>query len=217
MKKVRIVSVLISALIVGIIVGVLAPNAKKELTNNDQMSVDNMFDIKDHFYVLFARDDCRYCENIENDIDNLSKKANVYVVDPELCKKIKSYDWDAHELKYDVEIGEMQDDGNILFYHDMTEKNIKEKYPPIDYKIVLVNDRYAELHEGKEVGKIYAIYTHPVLDETDLTVDNFCVPAIPMLIEFDQNKVVNYYFDDKEIIAYLNSDTEPLDKYWNLE
>lgn len=41
--------------------------------------------------------------------------------------------------------------------------------------------------------------------------------GVPALVEFENHKVINFYFDDKEIIDFLESDTQPLDKYWNLD
>ncbi len=218
-KKIKIIIMSIIIVVFGILIYRLIPMAKEEVLNSnvEQVSLNEIFNTKGHFYVYFSREDCRYCKNIEKDINDLSSNLTVYMVDPELCENIIGYDWDEHELKYDVEIGEMLSNGDIKYYNDLTEKDIKEQYPAIDYKIVLANERYVELHKGKEAGKIYAVYTHPVLEKSDFQIDNFCVPAIPILVEFDSNNVIKYYFDDKEIIEYLGSDTEPLDKYWNLE
>lgn len=197
---------------------ILIPKVKNEaFENNKENNVEELYDKDGQFYVLFSREDCRYCKNIEKDISDFSKTNQVYTVNPELCENIVDYDWDKHEKEYDVEIGELSDDGSIIYYDNLTEKEVKEKYPPLNYKIVLANETYAELHDGKIADKVYAIYTHPVLSEKDFSEKDFCVPAIPMLVKFDNHKVVSYYFDDKEIIDYLKSDTMPLDKYWNLE
>ena len=52
-------------------------------------------------------------------------------------------------------------------------------------------------------------------------VDNKIAPT-SIHFDVDTKKVFvenvpNFYFDDKEIIDFLESDTQPLDKYWNLE
>lgn len=220
MRKITIsIIAFICILFLGVIIYFLFPKVKAEIISDDlnQKTIEEMFAEKGNFYVYFSRKDCRYCENIDADIKDFASRENVYTVDPELCKNIKSYDWDKHELENDVEVGRMLEDGKIEYYNDLTEKGIKEKYPPLYYKIVLANEGYTELHKGKEEGKIYAISTRPTLEDSDFQVDNFVIPAIPILIEFNNNKVVNYYFDDKEIIDFLESDTVPLDKYWNLE
>ncbi len=220
MKKIAISIIsIIFVVFLGVFIYLLFPKVKGEIVsdNLNQKSVEEMFTEKGHFYVFFSREDCRYCENIAADIKKFANTEKVYTVDPELCENIKSYDWDKHELENDVEVGKMLEDGKIEYYDELTEKDIKEKYPPLYYKIVLANEGYAELHNGKEAGKIYAISTRPILEDSEFQVDNFVIPAIPILIEFNNNKVVNYYFDDKEIIDFLDSDTVPLDKYWNLE
>lgn len=218
-RKIEIIIIFTGIIVFGTLIYMLIPGVKEEFISYrvEQKTLNEIFNTDGHFYVYYSREDCRYCKNIDKDISNLSTESTVYIIDPELCENIIGYDWDEHELKYDVEIGEMLKDGEIKYYDNLTEKDIKEEYPPIDYKIVLANERYVELHEGKKVGKVYAVYTHPILKKDDFQVDRFCVPAIPILVEFKDKKVVNYYFDDKEIIEYLSSDTEPLDKYWNLE
>ena len=107
--------------------------------------------------------------------------------------------------------------GKIMFYDGMNENLIKEKYPPIFYKVIWANENYAALHEGKEAGKVYAVSTHPYIKKEELNKDKFVLGGVPTLVEFENHKVINFYFDDKEIIEFLESDTQPLDKYWNLD
>lgn len=85
------------------------------------------------------------------------------------------------------------------------------------YKIVWANEGYVAVNPEKRQGKIYAISTHPVLEEKDLQLDNLVVPGVPMLLKIEEGRITEYYFDDKEIINYLNSDIDPLDNYWNIE
>lgn len=219
MRRKIILPVIILIICFSIILFLLYPKVSEEISNINinQMSVEDFFTYDGNFYIYFSREDCRYCLNIEEDINEFEKEKKVYRVNPELMKDIKNYDWTEHELKYDVKIGELTDNGEINFYNGLTEENIREQYPPLYYKIILVNDGYAELHKGKEVGKIYAIYTHPELLQNELQIDNFIIPAIPFLVELQDHKVINYYFDDKEILNFLGSKTFPLDRYWNID
>lgn len=219
MKKKTMLGIISFMMILAVAIGILKllPMVEQENIAYENISIKNFFQKDGHFYVYFYRDDCRYCLNVDEDIDKFAETNIVYKVDAELCKGVQNYDWDNHEEQYDIEIGRKDDAGEIIFYDNLSEKDIKEKYDPLNYKIVCANERYAELHVGKEVGKIYAVLTHPKLRDDDLKAENFVIPAIPMMVEFENHQVKNYYFDDKEIIAYLKSETKPLDLYWNLE
>ncbi len=197
----------------------LLPKVREETAGSRAVkyTLEQLYNQSGHFYVYFNREDCPYCDNVKKDIEKFAKEEKVIMVDTESLKGIKNYDWDAHEVKYDVEIGEKTDGGEIKFYNDKTESDIKQLYPPSNYKIIWVNNRYAELHEGKEYGKVYAVYTHPVLEKEELKKDNLIIPAVPILMEFSNHEVINYFFDDKEIIGFLNLHTKPLDSYWNLD
>ena len=139
---------------------ILFPKVKEE-TIAYSTSIEDLFEKEGHFYVYFNRKECPYCDNIEDDIKQFKKENAVYEIDAEACKGTRNYDWDSHEKKYDVEIGEKDSTGKIVFYDGLDENLIKEKYPPIHYKIIWANENYAALHEGKEAGKVYAISTHP--------------------------------------------------------
>lgn len=129
----------------------------------------------------------------------------------------KSYDWNEHAKEADVEIGEIDKDGSVIFYDQLTQNDIMELYSPVYYKVISASASYAEFNDGKREGKIYAVSTHPQLTEADLSPENFIIPGVPFLVEIDNDKVINYYFDDKEIIDFLDSDTNALDSYWNLD
>ncbi|MCI8712910.1 MAG: hypothetical protein HFH23_11690 [Ruminococcus sp.] len=213
-RRIMLVAVgLIIAVLVACCV-ILYPKMKEEMSQAHP-TVKEFFDKDGNFYVYFMRDECRYCESIEDDINAFSKEVELFVVDASKLSDSKTYDWFEHRKLYDVEIGQLLDDGSIMYYNDTTEEDIVELYPPVEYKIVLAGEAFAEMNEGKEKGKIYAISTHPIIME--LSAENFVIPGVPMLVEFDNHEVVNYYFDDIEILEFLGSSTKPVNEYWNLE
>lgn len=219
-NKIIIISgILISICFISVMI-FLFPKVREETDNRmgkDNFAIEELFEKKGHFYVYFYNGNCPYCENVQKDIEDFAGKEKVYFINTEMLDGIQEYNWERHGEEYDVEIGERQQDGQIKFYNGYNEIEIKGKYPPLKYKIILANDGYAEMNSSKEVGKIYAISTHPFLKQEDLQKEGFTVPAVPMLMEFDDNQVINYFFDDKEILNYLESDTQPLDKYWNIK
>lgn len=194
----------------------LLPKVKKELMKDvqDKNPVTGMLDTAEHFWIYFYKEDCRYCQNIEEDIQQFAKSEEVHYIDVETFEAT-SYDWEQHGNKYDVNIGEKQKD--IIFYNYLTSKDIKEKYNPLEYKIVLVTEDNQYLYLDKEIGKVYAISTHPQLDEHSFLGEQLVLPGVPMLLEVKSRHIKKYYFDDKEIINFLESSTEPLDSYWNIE
>lgn len=194
----------------------LWPKVKIETFGNNSATLEELFAKQGHYYVYFYRDECRYCANIETEINDFANTQELYRVDTELLSNIQSYDWDQHGVKFDVEIGRIDETGDIEYYHNLNEKDIVEIFPPVSYNIVIATEGYVTLHDEKEEGRVYAVSTHPILNETDLKVENFVLPGVPILVEFDNGKAVNYYFDDKEILVFLESDIEPLGKYWNL-
>ena len=151
---------------------ILFPKVKEE-TIAYSTSIEDLFEKEGHFYVYFNRKECPYCDNIEDDIKQFKKENAVYEIDAEACKGTRNYDWDSHEKKYDVEIGEKDSTRKIVFYDGLDENLIKEKYPPIHYKIIWANENYAALHEGKEAGKVYAISTHPNIKKEELSEKKF--------------------------------------------
>ncbi|MGO5313939.1 hypothetical protein ACTQ1O_05945 [Bilifractor sp. LCP21S3_A7] len=178
------------------------------------VKVNELFSNKEHYYVYFYKDDCRYCKNIESAVNDFSKTHKLKKVNVESCVGLKDFDWESFEKDNDVKIGYENGSGDIIYNQNMNASQVEKKYPPLLYKIVLINQDYATLHKGKKAGEVYAVSTHPQLQ---FRKNNFVVPGVPMLIEFNKGKVVNYYFDDKEIINFLHVNIKPLDNYWNLE
>lgn len=203
-------------LIFMLVIFYLIPGAVKELSIKScpqKISLSDFFSNDDNFYVYFYKEDCSYCENVSDDIKEFEKNNKVIQVNINNFEKMQSYDWMNHEKIYDIEIGEIQGD-NIIFYDNYDKEMIIEKYPPLFYQIVRADYNYTILHEGKNIDKVYAIYTHPQLTKEDLKEENFILPGVPMLLEFKNKQVINYYFDDKEILGFLQSNKRSKDPYW---
>lgn len=220
-KKIGIITAILAIIIlVGYGVSGFIEDAKNEINPYSKLeviSVEDMFEEDGHFYVYFYKDGCKFCDNIAGGIKNLSLNSKVYVNNTNQMKDSKDYDWNIHEQKYDVEIGQKKDDGTMEYYKGYTTEEIEEKYPYLEYDILLADEEYELLHEGKEKGKVYAICTQPMLEASDLKKENFVVPAVPFLVEIDNHEVIHYYFDDKQIIQFLKLDTKPINSYWNID
>lgn len=104
----------------------------------------------------------------------------------------------------------------VTYYNHMSKEQIEKKYTPIYYRILYINSQNIEWYSEKEIGKIYAIYTHPVISRGDLREKDFVLPGVPLLIEIKNHKIINYYFDDMELLDFLDSSKSPLDDYWNI-
>lgn len=213
-KRIVIILIAIIVVVFGLIEGLIIYPKMKSEKSAYGVRVSELFSSKDHYYVYFYKDDCRYCKNIESAVNEFSKTHKLKKVNVESCVGLKDFDWDAFERDNDVKIGYQDGTGNIIYSQNMNASQVEKKYPPLLYKIVLINQDYATLHKGKSAGEVYAVSTHPQLQ---LDKNNFAVPGVPMLIEFNNGKVVNYYFDDKEIINFLDVNIKPLDNYWNIE
>lgn len=44
---------------------------------------------------------------------------------------------------------------------------------------------------------MYAISTHPNIKNEELSEKKFVLGGVPTLVEFENHKVINFYFDDK--------------------
>lgn len=221
MKKEKLISLSVGALLIFCFIAAylfLLPKVKEEWNekNDDsKMTIKEIINMEGHFFVYFYKENCRYCDNIKDDIQEFAKNNTVYYVDVESCDNLENYDWDNHAELYDVEIGEKQD--KLYFYDNLSEDEIMKKYQPLLYKIVLVNEDNQKKYPNKQLGKIYAVATHPRLTNADFSEDGFMMTGVPILVEFNEHNLQNYYFDDKEIVEFMGSDTVPLDDYWNLE
>lgn len=193
------------------------------LMNNSIMDSEGekvIEEIKDEkvCYMYVYSSDCAYCNNIEKEIKEFSKKEKVFEINAiDIQSIVQNYDWEKHAQENDKEIGEKMSNGGNIFYNDLNEKEIMDKYPPLYYKIIWANEGYVAVNPQKKQNKIYAVSTHPILEEKDLQLDNLVVPGVPMLLKVEEGRITEYYFDDKEIINFLNSDIEPVDNYWNIE
>lgn len=221
-KRKRLVWIFICfiALMLIITLSSLFPKMKKEVSGIGEYKIKTIRELvskNGHFYIYLYRNGCSYCENISADIKKLKKENTVYSINVDDVESFKQYDWEKHEKNFDIEIGEKTRDGEMIFYNELDKEMIEKKYPPIDYKIVLANSDYIMLHPNKVINKIYAVSTHPQLGKTELQTDNIPLPGVPMLLEVNEHKIVNYLFDDKEIIHFMKSNKAPKDVYWNIK
>lgn len=180
MKK-KVINLIIFVLLVmmfGCLFAYLWPKAKNEAFETEGMDLEEIFTKKGHYYVYFYRGECRYCTNIEVEIDAFANNVELYRVNTELLNNTQEYDWEQHGAEFDVEIGRVGENGNIEYYNNLNEKDVMEIFPPDNYYIIIATEGYAAIHNGKEEGKVYAISTHPFLSEDDLQVNNFVLPGV---------------------------------------
>lgn len=221
-KKYYIVGIICTIIIMCIAGGLLYKNlfaigADNAYEGLNTITLDEVFELTGDYYVYAQRSGCPYCDNVKDEIINFSESSRLFVLDTQAAENetAKDYDWTNHHKKYDEEIGEIVN-GKIVFYDGLTEKSLKDKYPPLDYTIKVADKDFVELNEGKEIGKIYAVRESPIIDYSDATKDNFIIAAVPTLYYIRDGKIENFYFGDAQILNFLGSEKSPLDEYMDL-
>lgn len=185
---------------------------EKDAASLNEITSKQILDRGGEYYVYFQRKECPYCNNVKEDIIKLSKKQQVYMVNTEEQgnENLKDYDWDLHQKKHNILIGEMKN-GKPIFNGNLTVENIQKKYSPLKYTI---QTRVDEDDKSKE--KIYAILEEPVIDIESISPDNLVIPAVPYLIYVKDGSVIEDYFGDTQILHFLKSRKKPLDEYMQI-
>lgn len=186
---------------------------EKEAVDLKEITSKQVLDRGGEYYVYFQRKECPYCNNVKEDIIKLSKKKRVYMVNTvkQGNENLKDYDWDLHQKKYNILIGEMKK-GKPIFNGNLTVENIQKKYSPLKYTIQI---RVDEKDKSKE--KIYAVLEEPVIDIANISSGNLVIPAVPYLIYVNDGSVIEDYFGDTQILHFLKSRKKPLDDYMQIE
>lgn len=212
----RVIGAIVIALILGI-GGYLYYKSQTEINpfpDIKDIKLGELKEKKGHYFVYLYKSDCPFCVNIADDIKEFSKRNELYVINTEKETDINDYDWDQHSLSNDIEIGYYKND-EVFFYNEKTEQDIENEFSWVEYNILLADKEYAKMNNKKE-NYIYAISTHPKIPAINLAEENITVPGVPMLLEIKENRIINYYFDDKEIIEFMGSSTKPVNKYWEI-
>lgn len=83
------------------------------------------------------------------------------------------------------------------------------------WKACTIALEYSGKDKSKE--KIYAILEEPVINVSNISLDNLVIPAVPYLIYVKDGTVVENYFGDTQILHFLKSEKKPLDDYMRIE
>ncbi|MEN8906162.1 MAG: hypothetical protein ABF289_09430 [Clostridiales bacterium] len=190
------------------------------ISNKDVYSSYNKINIKDiliqdeeEYLVYFYMKDCYDCRIIEKDfIENTNKlKCNIYVVDLNEWGNVgDAYNWQKHHRDYDKEIGEIDKNGNKVFYTNESESkyidgNLKDKNnKKISYEIIESDTEYLEKNSNAKLGKIYAMNNTPYIDINIINGEELKIPGVPMLLKVLKNEIKEFYFD-YEVLEYFEN------------
>lgn len=183
--------------------------------NLDTIAAEDIFNGQGEYYVYFQKETCKYCDNITDDILQFSEYEKIYIVNTqdEKNQKLESYDWDLHYKNNMIEIGKYDLDGNITFFGEYSNSNLKSFFPEADYSIHKADDEFVERYKNGVTGYVYAVLEKPIINYENVSPKTMVVPGVPFLIHVKDKVIAEYYCGDTAIIELLGSKTEPLSPY----
>ncbi|MEG0295810.1 MAG: hypothetical protein RR620_03760 [Clostridium sp.] len=223
MKKVSLLLISLLLFINGIVLG--KPASAMEIENNIDIydrvksTYFSQIFLKDEkeYAVYFYKNSCPYCNMVKTDLESYAEKNNyngIYTVNMDSFEnKDGWYNMKIHHERYDIEIGELDGNGNIVYY----EGESAEKYTTgdlktddgrvIDYRILVANDENYEGYKNNanvniQRNKVYAAdYTKRIN-----IVDNeeFRVGAVPTVIKIKGGKIVEFYQGATKVKEFFN-------------
>lgn len=118
------------------------------LSTNDEdvINGEEIFNLEGEYVVYFWQENCRYCQEIEDDIDAFKedRPLPIYIVDMTKSEnRFLWYDWEAHHEENDRMIGYIEDNQTIYTEDPETYLNNQE----IQYDIVEEGDHVIAKHQ----------------------------------------------------------------------
>ena len=171
--------VIIGVVAVAMIVNFLNPSVNK-VTDLPFISLTEVFNRSEGDYaVYFYQDTCSICKEFEPIlIDEVTQqKTPVYVVDMKRPDNTTAwYDWEAHHEKYDIVIGKVLGNGEIL-----NEGESRDDYPSEDGWVIKT--------EGDDV---IATNNKAMNNKNPQSAEELEIAGTPTLIRIIDGKVVAY-------------------------
>lgn len=168
---------------------------------------------QDSYYVYFYRENCPYCNNVKEVIDQFAAQGNaIYGVDCALPEnRTKGYSWTQVKEKYNKKIGWLDENGVAQYlpgesaekYLSCTEQNMYGKTNR--YNIVEINVDNMEQYTGSQIGDLYADVQTPEIDYGALTnPDELTLGGIPTVLHITDGQIDNFIYDDVEILPFFS-------------
>lgn len=174
--KPKILLITIALLIVISFLGIWFLNSSSNRNIDDLKRIDavNTFNQEDNEYIVyFWQSTCSYCQQIEEDVLAFSNNGSmpIYIVDMQEEQNIVSwYDWKSHHLKYDQEIGYLED-GEEMFNDDVNIEQF-EKDTEVAWGIEITQD-----------DKIIATHNTPYGNKEPKTAEEIVITGTPTMIK----------------------------------
>lgn len=168
---------------------------------------------QDSYYVYFYRENCPYCNNVKEVINQFAAQGNaIYGVDCALAEnRTRGYNWTQLKQKYNRKIGWVDEAGEAQYlpgesaekYLSCTEQNLYGKTNR--YNIVEITAYNMEEFAGSKIGDLYADIQTPEIDYGALTdPDELSLGGIPTVLHITDGQIDNFIYDDVEIIPYFS-------------
>lgn len=171
----------------------------------------------DEYVVYFYKNVCPYCIMIKPDLEYYAYKnnyKNVYTVNMDNFESKQGwYDMKIHHERYDIEIGEIDANGNVVYYEGENDEkylngDIKtEDGKVIDYRMFLADKSNYEGYKKNANANIQRnkVYATDFTKRINLK-DNeaFKLVSVPTAIKVKNGKISEYYQGASSVQNFLN-------------
>lgn len=175
------------------------------------VSYENVLKKDEEYYVYIYLKGCPDCIKAEPYILEFAKNNTLFVLDVDNAIDRERYDWNSHYMQYDIEIGTVDDQGNIIYYNGESEKKYldatqKDEFGhKMRYEVKIADEEYIEKNSKAEIGKVYASLVTPIIDYSNIEDgEHIVIPAMPIMFHIKSGIILDYYYDAPEIIDFVN-------------
>ncbi|MBB6713131.1 thioredoxin domain-containing protein [Clostridium gasigenes] len=182
------------------------------------INFSQIFTQEDEEYVVyFYKNNCPYCIMIKPDLQHYADKnnyKNVYTANMDNFEnKHGWYDMKIHHERYDIEIGEIDANGNVVYYEGESAKkytngDIKtEDGKVIDYRMFFADEANYEGYKKNanvniQRNKVYAADFTKRINLKDN--EAFKIIGVPTAIKVKNGKVSEYYQGASSVQNFFN-------------